>query len=156
MVSLSAITRCGQRLHAFCHGLNIQKKGFIGRLLTKQYVGLINTIILRQKIGKKQIYNCNAGKKICVILPDGRISPCEPFLFDNQYADASSYCNIRDYDYDYARVCKDKTYCKMLDLVANQNCYACGWSCATITSMLYEPQNWKHLLIKPIYSESIR
>jgi len=100
------------------------------------------------------LYRCNAGSKLFVVLSDGTVGPCEPFLFEHRYRDFSRY-NIRDLGYDYRCVRDEPGYREMLAFIDRGACHACPWSCAAITSTLYNPRNWGNLLKTPSAATSI-
>lgn len=111
------------------------------RLIQRYYVGFINALIFAQLEANRMLYRCNAGRKLCVVMPDGRVSPCEPFVFEPRYADLPRF-SLRDYDYDIARVARDPRYRELLSFIERGACEACPWSCAAIASMTFSPANW--------------
>ena len=118
------------------------------KIIDCYYVKFINTLLIRQRMQKKHLFHCNAGRKVCVILPNGEVSPCEPFIFEEDYKHFQRY-NLRDYGYDYAMIRQEKAYQEVLQYIRKQKCHPCHWSCAAITSMLYSPCNWLQLLTNP-------
>ena len=112
-----------------------------GALVRRFYIRFINSLILHQVLKKKMIYRCNAGRKLCVVMPDGRVSPCEPFIFEDHYGHLPKF-NLREYGYDYQAVLADPKYRSLLAFIEGGRCEACPWSCAAITSMIYSPSNW--------------
>ncbi|MBU1864108.1 MAG: radical SAM protein [Candidatus Omnitrophica bacterium] len=125
---------------------NSEKFQIRKNLITRYYSEFINNLLINQRLKKGMLYKCNAGKKIGVVLPNGEISPCEPFIFESCYNNnVFPRYNLRDYHYDYKAITRGQGFQKILQFIDNEKCYPCGWSCAAITSMLYSPQNWKRL-----------
>jgi radical SAM protein with 4Fe4S-binding SPASM domain len=112
-----------------------------GRAVSRWYVDFINDLIGRQMSGGKMVYKCNAGRKLFVMMPDGEVSPCEPFVFERTYASFPKF-DIRKYDYDFRKVQADPTFRRQLEFIEAGQCEACPWTCAAITSMTYSPSNW--------------
>lgn len=113
----------------------------VSRLIQRYYVGFINALIFAQLEAGRMLYRCNAGDKLCVVMPDGRVSPCEPFVFEPRYAHLPRF-SLRDHGYDYARVARDPAYRELLAFIEDGECDACPWSCAAIASMTFSPANW--------------
>lgn len=111
------------------------------RLVDRYYVSFINTLILAQLRAGRMLYQCNAGRKICVIMPGGEVSPCEPFLFEQRY-ERFQTANLRDYDYDYRKLAQAPSHCEQQRFIDAGGCDACPWTCATISSMEFTPANW--------------
>ncbi len=111
------------------------------RLIRKYYQDFVNALILEQMDRGRMIYRCNAGRKLLVMMPDGRVAPCEPFFFEERYRKFPAL-NIRDYDYSYARLRGDPGFESQLDFIGGGSCAACPWSCAATSSMIYSPANW--------------
>lgn len=111
------------------------------RLIQRYYVGFINSLIFAQLEAGRMLYRCNAGDKLCVVMPDGRVSPCEPFVFEPRYAHLPRF-NLREYDYDFGRVARDPRYEELRSFIEAGACEACPWSCAAIASMTFSPANW--------------
>ncbi len=111
------------------------------RLIRKYYQGFVNALILEQMDRGRMIYRCNAGRKLLVMMPDGRVAPCEPFLFEERYRKFPAL-NIRDYGYSYARLSGHPDFESQLGFIGKGSCAACPWSCAAASSMIYSPANW--------------
>lgn len=116
--------------------------------IEKYYIFLMNKIIEEQVFSKKMIYKCVAGKKLCVIMPDGLVSACEPFIFEKKYSEVKKF-NIRNYNYDYKLLQKEPEFKRVQKFIRKRKCSACVWSCGVITSMTYGIRNWK-LLLRPV------
>ncbi len=119
--------------------------GRLRRFIEKYYVDFVNDIVLRQIREDRMIYRCNAGSKLCVVLPVGGIAPCEPFAFEPCYHDFLRL-NIRDHDCDFRKVLKAPGFQPTLRFIKDGRCTACSWSCAAISSLMFSPSNWPLLL----------
>lgn len=120
---------------------NTKRMNITKRLVDYFYIETINKLILRQITTEKMSYKCLAGNKMCVILPDGNASACEPFIFEKGY-ESFFRPNIRDYDYDYLKVRKDPRFQKILTFINGNHCRLCSWSCSAAVSMVFYPRNW--------------
>ena len=118
-----------------------QRSSLTERLIERYYVGAVNAVVLRQLAARKMIYRCNAGRKLIVVLPDGRVSPCEPFIFEDRYAHLPTF-NLRDYDLDYPKVLADPRFEPLLATIDSCMCAPCPWTCSALSSLLYSPRNW--------------
>ncbi len=130
--------------------LSVRKKSLCrGRglkgVIDQYYVFLINKIIGEQLSSGKMIYRCMAGKKLSVIMPEGLVSMCEPFIFEKKYNEVKKF-NIRNYNYDYKLLQKEPEFKKVQEFAGEMKCLPCVWSCGAITSMIYGIRNWKLLL----------
>ena len=117
------------------------------RLVDRFYVKGVNGLILDQVASGRMLVRCTAGRKLLVVLADGRVGPCEPFLFEERYADFPSF-NLRDYDFDYAQVAADPRYREWAAFIAEGRCTACAWSCGVISSLVYAPANVPAVLLR--------
>jgi len=124
-------------------------------LVQRGYIGFINALVLHQVLEAKMIYGCNAGRKLCVVMPNGRVSACEPFIFEQRYAHFGKF-NLRDYDLDIRKLAADPEYQRQLRFIKAGSCEACPWSCAAITSMTFDPSNWRLVATVPPAIESLR
>jgi radical SAM protein with 4Fe4S-binding SPASM domain len=115
--------------------------GAADRFLARWYVGFVDGLIRRQMRAGRMLYACNAGKKLFVMMPDGEVSPCEPFVFDARYARFPRF-NVRERGYDFRRVQAEPAWREMTDFIGARKCAACPWSCAAISSLTYTPKNW--------------
>jgi MoaA/NifB/PqqE/SkfB family radical SAM enzyme len=117
-------------------------EGLFERLVSKWYVGFTNALILRQLREDRMLYRCVAGDRLAVVLPDGRMSPCEPFMFEQHYGwfEAPS---LREAGLDPRRVMSDPRWKRARSFIEGGGCRACPWTCSATASLAYEPSNWK-------------
>ena len=118
------------------------------RLVDRYYIDRVNALLVRQRLSDRMCYRCNAGSKLLVVTSDGTVGPCEPFLFEPCYR-GFARPNIRDHGYRFGSVRAGRDFQEMLAFIARGECRACPWSCAAITSVLYDPRNWANLLATP-------
>lgn len=123
-------------------------RGLGRRIISRYYIRFINALLVRQMVEGRMIYRCNAGRKLCVVMPDGEMSPCEPFVFDGHYRHFRRF-NLRDFDYDARKVQRVPAFAEMRRFIEEGRCQACPWSCAAISSMTYSPRNWPLLFRTP-------
>ena len=114
--------------------------GRLDRLVNRVYIDALNALLLEQARGHHD-HRCVAGRKMLVLLPDGRAAPCEPFLFEPMHQ-GLPVVNIRDAGLDYRRLMRDPRFQTLQRAARTGPCGSCSWSCATITSMIHEPRNW--------------
>jgi radical SAM protein with 4Fe4S-binding SPASM domain len=117
--------------------------GFM-KLVSRWYIEFIHWLIARQMDEDRMLYDCAAGRKMFVMTPDGKVSPCEPFLFERHYQRFPTF-DIRDHGYDFYSIRKEPGFQEMEDFIHDRKCKACPWSCAAIVSMTYSPSNWRLL-----------
>lgn len=118
------------------------------RFITRYYIRFINALIFRQLLAERMVYRCNAGRKLCVVMPDGAVTPCEPFAFDERYRGFPKF-NLKDFAYDVRRIQRTDEFRKMRAFIEEGRCAACPWSCAALSSMTYSPRNWPLLFTTP-------
>jgi radical SAM protein with 4Fe4S-binding SPASM domain len=115
--------------------------GFFKNALSALYVGRPNELIVRQLDENRMLYRCVAGRKLAVVLPDGRTYPCEPFAFEAHYASNSSL-NLRDFDLDLMKLLETPEFVERQTYIKKGKCRACPWSCSAVASMTYDWRNW--------------
>ena len=119
----------------------------VTRVIERVYVRALNRLLLDQTRAGRMLYRCNAGRKIAVVLSDGEVAPCEPFVFEPEHADARRL-SLRDFDYDYRRLAADPRYRALQRFIDEDRCEVCAWSCAAISSAMFRPSNWPRLLLR--------
>lgn len=119
--------------------------GIFAALIRRLYQRAINRVIIDQAAAGKMLYACLAGRKLAVVLPDGRMAPCEPFVFESRY-DRFKPVGLREHGLDPARAMDTDAWRGMLRSIDSRECDACPWSCGTIRSLLDSPAGWPFLL----------
>ncbi|MFT6399533.1 MAG: radical SAM protein with 4Fe4S-binding SPASM domain [Bradymonadia bacterium] len=124
-------------------------------LMQRGYIGFINSLVLHQILEDRMIYDCNAGRKLCVVMANGRVGACEPFIFEEPYENFTQF-NLRDHDFDISQITALPEFKEQLQFIKNKSCESCPWSCAAITSMTFDPVNWRLVATVPPAIESLR
>ncbi|MDF1564763.1 MAG: radical SAM protein [Deltaproteobacteria bacterium] len=135
-----------RRLQALEREARERRAGRLGRLIEGAYVDGLNALLRRQLGEGRMIYACNAGRKLIVVASDGTLSPCEPFLFEEHYAARRSF-DLREHGLDFYRLRATPEYRAELEFIEAGKCAACPWSCAAITSLLFEPGQWQRFWV---------
>ncbi|MCM8814173.1 MAG: radical SAM protein [Candidatus Omnitrophica bacterium] len=139
------IGRYAQKKQLLCAGTRAVRSGIVARCIRQGYVDAIQRILIEQRRRQAPVYRCNAGTKLCVLTADGRLSPCEPFLFEGIFPDFQAV-NLREHFYDVRAGFAAAAYRRALGFIRSRKCRQCYWSCAAITSLLYDPRNWPCLI----------
>lgn len=85
----------------------------------------VHRLALRTIREKKQVVPCNAGANFIVLDFWGNLYPCEIL---------PAFINIRDIDYDFARVIKDPRWKKVMENIQKGKCY-CSHMCFLSSSL---------------------
>ena len=91
------------------------------------------TDIVAIKSKQEFVRPCHATRKFVTLYDDGQISPCEVL-------DTVTLGNIRDWDYDYYRLIRQRQAAEFYDKDIVANKCNCDWMCATPINMLYDPK----------------
>ena len=113
--------------------------------VARLYSGLINDALATQLTSPTPPHRCAAGDKLAVIMPDGTMGPCEPFIFDG-FEGRDDWPNLRDYDYCPAALMATPRYRSARRHIENERCGPCAWTCATAASMILLPDNWRRMI----------
>lgn len=125
---------------------NQQGSDLFTRLVNRYYQDSPNRLLFSQHLREKPLFRCNAGRKLCVVFPDGVVSPCEPMVFEKTLS-GSKLPNLRSFDYRYSGIRADHRFTELLASIKQGKCGTCYWSCAVISSLLYSPVNWPRFFL---------
>ena len=122
------------------------------RLLDTVYVGGTSALLREQAREGRLLYRCVAGRKIVVVLSDGRLVPCEPWALCPPEG-RTDWPSLRNHGLDVSRAILDPVYQRALRKIEAGECSTCSWSCATIASVIFDPVNW--LRLSPLALRSV-
>ncbi len=117
-------------------------------------------LMMREKLArtvreKRMVLPCLAGSKLAVVEADGTARPCEILhvLYPEGRPDLGladfELGNVRDNDYDLARIAgSDKTRL-VTDFIRDSRCY-CTFECALFNSIVFNPRQWPELAARVI------
>ena len=116
-------------------------KGF-ERLFNVLYDRLYEVMIKTQK-QKKMIYPCLAGKRFIEIYENGQVVPCEMRKWI-QKDKTQGFGNIRDFNYDIAKLLGTSHSKNLIRKIENDYCY-CTFECSILCSLIYCMGSYPHL-----------
>ena len=132
-----------QKYHAAIERLEKNLKGrtsrtyrFRGARIKAAQDILQRRLIYRTSMEKRRLIPCYAGRLNLVLTETGDVYPCEIL--------AETFGNIRDYDYDVGKIIKSEKAGRVIDSIANNQCY-CTHECYFMTNILFNPKLYPEL-----------
>jgi MoaA/NifB/PqqE/SkfB family radical SAM enzyme len=96
-----------------------------------------NMAVLRKTMDTgDMVLPCWAGRKMLIVGEYGDVYPCEPLH--------KSVGNLRDFDYDVARLRASARSRELVDWIWDSRCH-CTWECAVHTNIVFNRSTWPRL-----------
>lgn len=83
---------------------------------------------------------CTAGRRMLTLSDDGMVKPCE-ILSDKEGTDAYDFGNLRDADFDLARLCGSEKARAAVSWIRSSKC-RCTFECANMCNIAVNPVLW--------------
>ena len=109
---------------------------FAGANFFLQVRRAVRDIVIDTFKNDKYYIPCYSGRVRLVMACDGRVFPCETFMFEKPV-----YCfgNIRDFDYDFKKILGAQYSKKIISSIKNSKCF-CHSECDYLYNILFNPR----------------